>query len=186
MHEICKGSLMVKYFLIILFSTFCLSAAAQQGLVMDFGEIDSTEMEVQRQLEYHQFVNGSFGNDYLIQDFKLPEFSLSSVQMPMYTIGFDALSQTAYMGGHTAALGGISPYFHNTSILSQAAYNLGDKFIVGGFSYGSNHVMPVQLTNQQGSYFDSYGSTMFMKYKVSKSVSIETSISVGQNRGVGF
>ena len=177
---------MVKHFLVILFSAFCLSAAAQQGLVMDFGEVDSTEMQMHRNLEYQQFVNGSFGKDFLIQDFKLPEFNISSVQIPRYTVGFDALSKMAYMGGYTAALGAISPHFHNTSILSQAAYNLGDKFIVGGFSYGSNHVMPAQLTNQQGSYFDSYGSTMFMKYKVSKNVSIETSISVGQNHGVGF
>jgi len=163
-----------------------LSSVAQQGLQMEFGEIDSTELQLQRNLEYHQLVNGTFGNDFLLQEFKLPEFSLLQVQQPMYNIGFDAFSKTAYLGGQYGALGAISPYFHNTEILSQAAYNLGDKFIIGGFSYGSNHIMPAPLTNRQGSNFDSYGSTMFMKYKVSKKVSIETSISVGQNRGTGF
>lgn len=153
---------------------------------MDFGEIDSTDLQAHRQIEYFQFVNGNFINDGFVQDFKLPKYSLSTVQLPAYNIGFDALSGAGYFGGPFSAMGVHSNFFHNTEILSQAAYNLGDKFVVGGFSYGSNHVMPAQLTHPQGSYFDSYGSTMFMKYKVSKNVSIETSISVGQNRGVGF
>lgn len=165
---------------------FCLSSFAQQGLQMDFGEIDSTEMEMQRNVEYHQFVNGTFGNDFLIQDFKLPKFSLHQIIAPTYTLGLGAFQQANYMGGYFGSFTQTSPYYHNTEILSQAAYTLGDKFVVGGFSYGANSMMTAPLPNQQGSYFDTYGSTMFMKYKVSKNVSIETSISVGQNRGVGF
>ena len=59
---------MVKYILVILFSIFCLSSIAQQGPVMDFGEIDSTEIEMQRNLEYHQLINGTFGEQNLTRE----------------------------------------------------------------------------------------------------------------------
>lgn len=177
---------MLKHKLIILFSIFCLSATAQQGLVMDFGEIDSTEMEVQRNLEYQQFISGTFGKQFLLEDFKLPEFSLQQNYHPTYTVGFGAFPQGNYLGGYSGMLGGASPYLHNTAILSEAAYTLGDKFVIGGFSYGANTMMTAPLPNQPASNFDTYGSTMFMQYKVSKNFKIETSVSVGQNRGRGF
>lgn len=177
---------LLKHKLIILFLFIGLSAVAQQGLVMDFGEIDSTEMEVQRNLEYQQFVNGTFGKQFELQEFKLPEFSLPVSTHTPYTVGFGAFPQGNYLGGYLRSNTGANPFFYNQEILSEAAYTLGDKLVVGGYSYGANTMMTAPLPNQNNSYFDTYGSTMFMKYKVSKSVSIETSISVGQNRGVGF
>lgn len=176
----------MKNTLVILFLIVCLSSTAQQGLQMDFGEIDSTEIEIQRNLEYHQLINGTFGNLLPLQNFKLPEFSLPKSYQSGYSLGFGAFPQANYLGGYSGMFTGASPYMHNTEILSEAAYTLGDKFVVGGFSYGANTMMTAPLPNKQGSYFDTYGSTMFMKYKVSKSVSIETSISVGQGHGVGF
>lgn len=166
---------MVKYKLSILFLFIALSSFAQQGLQMDFGEIDSTEMALQRSVEYYQFINGTLGSDNYLTEFKLPEFNpLQVFQSPQLILNFSP-----------QLFNGISP-FYNGEILSQAAYSLGDKFIVGGFSYGTNSALSTPAHNMRGSYFDTYGSTMFMKYKVSKSVSIETRISVGQNHGVGF
>lgn len=178
---------MLKYFLIILISGFGLMASAQQGLQMDFGEIDSAELHVHRQLEYYQFIHGTFNDHLELQDFQLPKVKLLPDQ-PIYTIGIDLLSGTSYLGGYYGALAATTASFHNTEILSSAAYKLGNKLTVGGFSYGSNHIMAPPATQMQNSYFDTYGSTMFMKYKVSKNVSIEGSINVGQNRnhGPGF
>lgn len=175
---------MLKYLLVILISCSGLIAEAQQGLQMDFGEVDSSELYLHRQMEYHQFINGTFNNDLALEDFILPKIELLP-NSPMYTIGFDLLSGTSYMGGYYGALAATTASFHNTKILSSAAYKLGNKLIVGGFSYGSNHIMAPRATQMQNSYFDTYGSTMFMKYKVSKNVSIEGSINVGQNRGHG-
>lgn len=179
---------MLKHKLIILFFVFCLSATAQQGLVMDFGEIDSTEMKVQRQVEYHQFINGTFGNDFFIDKVDLPEFNALQEYQNRYTLSINALPMAKYIGAGfmPTTFGGLSPYYYNSQVLSEAAYQLSDKFIVGGFSYGANSMHSAPLPNQNGSYFDTYGSTMFMQYKVSKNFKIETSVSVGQNRGPGF
>lgn len=179
---------MVKHFLIILFSVFCLSSTAQQGLVMDFGEIDSTEMQIHRNMEYQQFINGTFQSDYLSEEIKLPEFNTQYEYQQRYTVNLNVLPLHNYSirNFSPGSLGGFSPLFYNSEVLSQAAYSVGDKLVVGGFSYGANSIMTAPVPKMNGSYFDTYGSTMFMKYKVSKNVSIETSISVGQNRGVGF
>ncbi len=178
--------LLVKYFLFILLLVVCLSSYAQQGLQMEFGEVDSVAMLQQRQLEYYQLINNNPGNELQSQNFKLPRYSLLPKQNPPYTFGIDPLSGFSYLGSYYGAMAGVSSYFHNTEILSQAAYQLGNKFVVGGYSYGANNIMAPGATQMQNSYFDSYGSTMFMKYKISKKVSIETSISVGQNRGIGL
>ncbi len=179
---------MVKHFLVILFSAFCLSAAAQQGLVMDFGEIDSTEMQMHRNLEYQQFLNGTFQSDYFLEEIKLPEFNTQYEYQQRYTVSLNVLPLNNYsIGGFSpGSFGGFSPLFYNGEILSEAAYSLGDKLVVGGFSYGANSVMSAPAPNINGSYFDTYGSTMFMQYKVSKNFKIETRVSVGQSRGVGF
>ena len=174
---------MKTVFITILFF-LSVNAFAQQGLQMDFGEIDSTELEVHRRMEYQQLIKGTFNDQFLLQELKLPEFSTQNNFHIPYNFGIGIAPQSNYMGLYTDIFTGA--YMYNTEILSQAAYRLGDKFVVGGFSYGGNHIMSAPLPNKQGSYFDTYGSTMFMKYKVSKNVSIETSISVGQNRAPGF
>lgn len=178
----------MRQIIIILFSIFSLATFAQQGLVMDFGEIDSTEIESNRQIEYHKFVNGTFGSDLMLDEIQLPKFNAQQEYRSRYTVSIDALPINNYIGGsiRPGSFGGLSPYFFNSQILSEAAYKVGDKFVVGGFSYGANSPLSAPVPPQQSSYFNTHGSTMFMQYKVSKSVSIETSISVGQNRGPGY
>jgi hypothetical protein len=177
---------MIKQVIVVVFMLVGLSSVAQQGLQMDFGEIDSTEIQLHRQLEYHQLINGTFNESFLVQDFKLPKFELIESKHTTYNVGIGAFPQARYIGAYSGMFAGASPFMHNTEILSEAAYSLGKKLVVGGFSYVANTMMMAPIPNQPGSYFDTYGSTMFMKYKVSKSVSIETSISVGQSRGPGF
>lgn len=163
------------------------AAMAQQGLQMDFGEVDSLEMQNYRQLEYAKFINGTFGNDFLLKEIQLPEFNEQQEYHKRYTISIDALPINNYLGGSIfpGAFGNLSPYFFNSQVLSSAAYQLGDKVVVGGFSYGANSMMTAPIPNQQGSYFNTYGSTMFLKYKVSRNVSIETRVSITQGQGRG-
>ncbi len=76
-----------------------------------------------------------------------------------------------------------TPFYSNGQIFGGSATQLNDKLIIGGFSYGANSVFSAPLPNQKNSYFDTYGSTMFMQYKVSKNFKIETRVSVGHNEG---
>lgn len=170
-----------------MFLAFSLSSFAQQGLQMEFGEVDSTELQIHRQHEYYQFINGTFGNDFLMDEINLPKFNTQQEYRNRYTFSIDAMPITNYIGGSfgPGMLSGFSPYFYNSQVLNQAAYQLGDKFVVGGFSYGANSPFSAPLPNQNGSYFDTYGSTMFMQYKVSKNFKIETRVSVSQGHGPG-
>lgn len=155
---------------------------------MDFGEVDSTELEAQRSLEYYQLITGTFANNMMF-DLQLPEFNPEQEYIERYTINLNLvpLQNMVFTSLNTGPFAMNSPYYYNSEILSAQAFQLNDKLVIGGFSYGANSIMTAPLPNQQGSYFDTYGSTMFMKYKVSKNVSIEGSISVGQRgHGPGF
>jgi hypothetical protein len=177
---------MKKYF-VILFFAFSLSSLAQQGLQMEFGEVDSTELQIHRQQEYYQFINGTFGNNFIMDEISLPKFDSQQEYRNRYTFSIDAMPISNYIGGSIGqgTLNSFSPYFFNSQIFSSAAYQIGDKFVVGGFSYGANSPLSAPLPNQNGSYFDTHGSTMFMQYKVSKNFKIETRVNVSQGHGPG-
>jgi len=175
----------VKYLFIVLYSFIILSVKAQTDLRIDFGKVDSSEVERHRQLEYYQFVTGSFGSDYLLGDIELPQFNAEQEYHERYTINMELLplNNFVFTGISSGPFGAHSPFYHNGQILSQQAFQVSDKLIIGGFSYGANSLYTAPFPNQNSSYFDTYGSTMFLQYKVSKNIKIETRVSVGQNQG---
>jgi len=81
---------------------------------------------------------------------------------------------------------GISPapFLRNETVFSGAAYQMGDRFILGGYSFGANSVFSAPFPNQGMDNFDVRGSTLFMQYNVSKNFKIETRVNV--TRGAGF
>ncbi len=175
----------VRKFLLILFFAMSLGSYAQQGLVMDFGEIDSSEMRLQRNLEYYQLISGSPDGSFLIQDIDLPNLNLQQEFQKRYSVNFEFLSvdniiSTGISSRHFMA---NSPLSFNGTIFSEQAFQVNDKLIIGGYSYGALPIVGAQNPSPNQSYFGTYGSTMFMQYKVSKNISIETSISVGQQQG---
>ena len=172
----------MKRFIFILLVFISLESLAQQGLQMKFGEVDSTEVLQQRQIEYYEFING-LGQVEIMNNIKLPTSRFNPTVGSPYTFNFTF--QPLFTNNFTAFSNFdlVSPFFYNGEILSSDAYQIGNKLVLGGFSYGANSVMSAPLPNQMGRSFDNYGSTMFMQYKVSKNFKIETRVSVGQNRG---
>ena len=168
--------------LIIFLLFFGLQAFAQQGLQMDFGEVDSSEVLMHRQIEYYNFINGGMDAGYLMEELQLPEFNMNQFYQSRYTLALAAFPQLNYTGLSFHGSDIVSPYYYNAEMLSSAAFELGDKFVIGGYSYGANLINTAPLPNHNSGYFDAYGSTMFMQYKVSKKFKIETSISIQQNR----
>ena len=79
-----------------------------------------------------------------------------------------------------------SPFYQNGTILSQAAYQLSDKFTMGGYSYGTNSIFAAPNANPRANKFNNYGSTLYMQYKVSKNFKIETRVNVSQGGGPGY
>lgn len=172
----------MRFVLIISFLLTGVITFAQQGLQMDFGDVDSSEIQLHRQIEYYELVNGGLRNSSLLQEIQLPEFSLDREYQSRYTLSLNMFPQfnSSRFTLHGSDI--VSPYFYNAEMLSSAAYSLGDKFVFGGYSYGANSILSSPLPNQNSGNFDAYGSTMFMQYKVSKKFKIETSISIQQNR----
>lgn len=80
----------------------------------------------------------------------------------------------------------FSPFLRNSAIFSQGSFRLGDKFTVGGYSFGANTVFTAPFPNQGMNNFDVRGSTLFMEYKVSKNFRIGTQINVIREQGPGF
>ncbi len=152
---------------------------AQEGLKLMPLQQDSMQLEMERQMEYRQLISGNLSGDFLFEDIKLPEFDFNTELYKRYSIPGDMFSLNA----NSAAIWGLtgpfySPFFHNPTILSEAAYKVGDKFTFGGYSYGFN---PLTMPPAAGfNNFNRYGSTMFMQYKVNKNFKIETRFNVTQ------
>lgn len=171
---------MKKLFLFPLFF-IAFGAFAQQGLQMEFNDQDSGQIEIQRQMEYHQLILGAV--HFLDEEIILPDFNSQEEYLKRYTLNLNLSPATNYtFGGFSGGMMNSfhSPFYRNGSILSAAAYQLNDKFTMGGFSYGANSIFSSPNLNRGMNNFDSYGSTLFMQYKVSKNFKIETRINVQQ------
>lgn len=167
------------FFIFLVFLGF--GSFAQQGLQMEFGKPDSTEVIQHRQTEYYQFING-IGQYELVDDLKLPAYQFNPTSGSPYSFNF---TYQPYFNNFSSISNFdlISPFFYNGEVLSSEAYQIGNRLVFGGFSYGANSMMSAPLPNQTGRSFDTFGSTMFMQYKVSKNFKIETRVTVGQNQG---
>ncbi|NQU52667.1 MAG: hypothetical protein HQ522_09025 [Bacteroidetes bacterium] len=173
----------MKKLLLILLLFIAFGSFAQQGLQMEFTEQDSVQMRLQRQMEYQQFISGA--SNFLAEDIKLPDINFQEEFLKRYSLNlnFSPVTNYSFVGFSSGMMSPYhSPLFRNGKVLSAAAYQLSDKFTLGGYSYGTNSIFSSPLPNQGINKFDSYGSTLFMEYKVSKNFKIETRINV-QQRG---
>ena len=115
----------------------------------------------------------------------LPNFDFN--QNSVFSIEFNKLNGLFDTGFRAGSMGTFyTPFFHDAKILSQGAYSLGNKFVLGGFSYGANSVFSSPLPNQNSMNFDAYGNTLLLQYKVSKNFKIETRFNVTHGPGSGF
>jgi hypothetical protein len=178
----------MKNFKNILFGLLLLISVgsfAQQGLIMMPLEQDSSQTELNKQIEYHQLISGQLPAGLLTETIKLPGFNFNEEYVQRYTFSFNTYSFGSFPAAGFSA-GSMnpfySPFYQNGTIFSEAAYKIGDKFTFGGFSYGLNPMMmppPAPGINN----FNRYGSTMFMQYKVGKNFKIETRVNVSQGPG---
>ena len=165
------------------------SVFAQQGAILKPIDIDSTNFELYRQNEYRQFISGDFLNEPENQKINFPGFRQDFSYRQGYNLNLDFinLNSSPTLGFSTESMNTFnSPFFHNGVVLSEGAYPLGRKFTFGGFSYGANSIFSAPLSGQQLNNFDTYGSTLFMQYKISKKFKIQTRMNFSTNPGSGF
>ena len=159
---------------------------AQQGLQMEITEQDSVQMKLQRQMEYRKLISGNtFATNLLDENFKLPKIDYLAEFHKNYTINlaFSPINNYSFGGISNVTMApNYSPFYSNWNVLSAASYKIGDKFLLGGYSYGTNSIFGAPALNNGMNNFDNYGSTLILQYKVSKNFKIETQINVQQNR----
>ncbi len=153
---------------------------------MEFTEQDSAQMKLQREIEYRQLISGNVFDPSLMNDkIELPDFNFMEEYRNRYTLNMGISPMVNYsFGGLSSGMSPTfySPFYGNATVLSAASYKLGDKFVLGGYSYGSNSVFGAPGLNNGINNFENYGSTLILQYKVSKNFKIETQINVQQGR----
>jgi hypothetical protein len=179
-----------KNTLLLFLSVFWFGATAQQENILMPLETDSSQIELEKQIEYRQLISGQFNSDLFPETVKLSGFDLNTEFAKMYSFNFDMYNFNSfpYSGFSTGMNPFYSPFYQNGMVLSEGAYQFSDKFTFGGFSYGANSMMSGSPMPTPGmDKFDRYGSTLFMQYKVSKNFKIETRFNVSQGgRYPGF
>jgi len=174
-----------KHILFGLLLTISTGSFAQQGMITMPLEQDSAQIEINKQIEYRQLISGQIPGGLISETIVLPGFNFNEEFSQRYTFSFNSYSFGSFPAAGFSA-GSMSPFYspfyQNGTVLSEAAYKIGDKFTFGGFSYATNPMMmppPVPGINN----FNGYGSTMFMQYKVGKNFKIETRVNVSQRPG---
>lgn len=76
----------------------------------------------------------------------------------------------------------ISPFFNNATIFNQETYRLSNKFSFGGNSFGAQSVFDRPELNPSIQNMSTKGASMFMQYKVSKNLKVETRVSVSSHQ----
>lgn len=176
----------VKKLFLILFVIYHCSLFAQEPLMPLLPEKDSAALAAERQLMYYQLLSGTLPLEGMMEPIQLPEFSFQdemlkrrNIEFYSGQINFNAFDFT--MPGYFAP--GLSPFLRNETVFSGAAYQLNNRFTLGGYSFGANSVFSAPFPNQGMNNFDVRGSTLFLKYNVSKNFKIETRVNVTQGPG---
>lgn len=178
----------MRTFILTILTLAFFSAAAQEPLMPLMPEQDSIQMETERRILYRQLLSGTLqtGGMLEIPEFRRIDFNSNSLQ-PYHFQPEKGSFSTSSFDGFLPGMHGFSPspFFRNGAVFSSASYRLSDKFTLGGYSFGANSVFSAPFPNQGFNKFDTRGSTIFMQYKVSKNIKIETRVNVTQGPG-GF
>jgi hypothetical protein len=181
--------LLKKYTVLLVSLIVFVQCFAQQEIILPLLETDTTAIELQRQAEYRQLVTVQIPDGFMFQEMEFPKFDFTNNFKNDYVFSFNKF----FSGGipfNSFSIGSTIPYFSpfygNSTLLSQGAYQVNSKFVIGGYSYGINSPFSAPLPSSFEP-FDHYGSTFFMQYKVGKNFKIETRINVSKgNTHPGF
>lgn len=174
----------MKISFVIFFMCVWVFTNAQEGLQFELPKPDSAQLELERKLMYRQLLSGELSGELSLEPLKLPDFDFKKELLKRYNFSVGEINTSNF-----SPLGlnySFSPIFRNGAVFSAASYQLGEKFVFGGYSFGANSIFSAPFPNQQMNQFDTRGSTLYLQYKVSKNFKIETRVNVTQGAGPGF
>ncbi|PIF02184.1 MAG: hypothetical protein CR996_00985 [Draconibacterium sp.] len=179
----------LKYLLFWAFLLWVFPALSQESSDLKPIIGDSTKQLLERKNEYNKLVSGNLFSETEALLPTLPKIDFTSGFINIPKVTFEALmNKSIYFAGSSPGIMNpfFSPFFNNGVILSQDAHALGNKFIIGGYSYKGNSVFAAPFPNQGLNHFDISGASLFLQYKVSKNIKIETRVNVSQSPGPQF
>ena len=160
----------------------------QELLMPELPEKDSVDLAIEREILYRQLLSGKLISADLISPLPGPEWNFNLGLVKQWS--FDTYDRTfnsfQWKGFKSDFLEMPSPFLVTGSVFSSAAWQLNNRFMVGGYSFGAKSVFTSPFPNQGINSYDVRGSTLFLKYNVSKNFRIETRINVTQGPGPGF
>jgi len=109
-------------------------------------------------------------------------FKLNQPILPVFNKNLDfsgLLNTTQIASSSYLNMGfGFSPFFSTGKIFNQATYRLNDRFLFGGNSFGAQSVFEMPRINTSIQNMNWKGASMFLQYKVSKSIKVEGRVSI--------
>ena len=149
-------------------------------------EKDSLALESERQFLYRQLLSGSPPAGNLTEPVALPGFDLDAELTKRWTYGLpESAMDSRYVSGWMPDyfVFGASPFLRDETVFSSAVYRYNDRLSIGGHSFGANSVFTAPFPGQGLNHYNIRGSSLFMQYKVSKNIQIETRVNVIQGPG---
>jgi hypothetical protein len=171
---------MKRFILTIISSCAMLLAFAQEEIVLDsISKIPNEGVISNLNLIKPVSIEDSFSPEglYLFEPFRL-----NQPIFPAFNKKFDF---SAYLNNPPVFSDlylntgfGFSPFFSTGKIFNQASYRLSDRLLLGGSSFGAQSVFNPLEINSSMQNMNWKGASMFLQYKVSKSVKVEGRVSI--------
>lgn len=107
--------------------------------------------------------------------------------LPAYNKNLDFLKYLKSSGVKSMSFSDMSigffPYFSTGKVFNQSSYQLNDKLLIGGNSFGVQSVFDKPKVNPTIQDMSTKGASMFLQYNVSKNFKVEGRVSVTNHSG---
>lgn len=176
----------MKRFLFIFLLNSSLAGFAQEMLMPAMPEQDSSMIATERMLMYNQLLMGTVPSGEWMQPLPLIKMNFAEEALKFRSFSFfeNYADMRTFERLNFGMPGALShPFLLNTNILSGSEYRINNHFMLGGYSFEGRSPFTAPFPNQGLNNYDVRGSTLFMKYNVSKNFKIETRVNVIQGPG---
>ncbi len=159
---------------------------AQEKLMPVMPEQDSSMIAAERMILYNQLLTGALPSGDLWQPFPMTRLDFGNEALKFRNFNLYERPADFRLAGYpnfSLTGAGFHPFLLHSNVLSGSEYRLNERFMLGGYSFQGRSAFTAPFPNQGLNSYDVRGSTLFMKYNVSKNFKIETRVNVIQGPG---
>ena len=171
---------MKRFFLFLISSCAMVSAYSQEEILLDSITKIQSEATVKQLNMERSFL---FENSFSIGEINSLDKNLFDQPfLPDYNKNLDFIKNLNYSKATIESFSTngfiFSPFYTNGMVFNQTTYRLNNRFSFGGNSFGAQSVFDKPMMNPSINDLSTKGASMFMQYKVSKNIKVETRISI--------